>query len=122
MNGVCPVELLLKILVVVESLQFLKEDLEVLLNFLCRLGADMVRDRLTLLLGVQLQRLADFLIVSSVPVDEATVKKDLLLDPIFLCEVNKVDTLKVPTVLRLVLFLYEIFQTLRSLEEAIVLH
>ena len=121
-HGVGPVQLLLDVGVIVQGLNALKEHFEVVIDLLGRLGPDMGRDGFALLPWVQFQRLADLLVVSPIPIRETALKQDLLLDSLLFRKVHIVDPLEVAAVLRLELLFNQLFEALRVVEEAIVLH
>mmetsp|Transcript_15923 Transcript_15923/g.21579 ORF Transcript_15923/g.21579 Transcript_15923/m.21579 type:complete len:292 (-) Transcript_15923:1927-2802(-) len=82
----------------------------------------MLRDVLALLARVYFERLAHFLVVATVPVEESRLEEDLLLGGIHLSELYELHPLEVATILALELLLDEFLQTLRVGEESIVLH
>ena len=65
----------------------------------------MVRDGINLLSWVEFESLADFLVISPVPVRESALKQDKLFNAFLLRVVDEFDALEVATVLRLKLLL-----------------
>lgn len=122
MHSVRFVELLLDVGVVIQRRHFFEEDLEVILDFLRCLRTNVIRDRFAFFPRIELERLAHFLVVATVPIQKAALEQDLLLDLLLIREVDVVDTLEVAAVLRLKLFLDEFFEALRVVEESVVLH
>ena len=120
--GLGTIELLLDVCVVIKGLNFLEEDLQVSLYLCCVFRPNVRRDILALLSRVELERLANLLVVPSIPVSETTLQEHLLLDALLLGEVDILHSLEVAAILGLKLLLDELFEALRVLEEAVVLH
>ena len=81
----------------------------------------MVGDSVHLLTRILLQGLAHLLEVTSVPVSKALVQQVVLLDLVFLSEVNVVHALEIARILGLKLSLNELLQSVWVGEESIVL-
>ena len=99
MDCISTVQLFLDVLIVVQSLKLVKENFKVLLNFSSVFSSDVFSDILALFTRVHLECLANFLEVSTVPVEESRVKQDLLLSSVHFSELDVFHTLKVAAVL-----------------------
>lgn len=121
-NSVSAVKLLFDVRVVSERFQFLEECLQILLDFLGRLGPNMCRNRLGFFPRIELKSLTYFLVISPIPVRESTLKQDLFFNSLFFGKVDKFNSLEVATVFRLEFLFDEFFKTFRVMEESIVLH
>ena len=79
-------------------------------------------DCLAFLFRIDLECLANFLVVTSIPSEEAAIKQALLFDALLFSEIDSLNASEVAAVLRLKLFLDELLQTLWVMKETIILY